>query len=387
MINITNITYDKKVNSQNVQFEISIQEYATLAKNILHNNPFQRNRLNKNGSIYNLLKHDILEGCIIPSIVLASTIEYKNNNQVTNEELNTTLKSYNQLKILDGLQRTYSIIEVYDQHKSHFDSLKDPYTIRAEIYLSISDTGILYRMLTLNTGQTPMTLRHQLEILYSQYLDQRIDELNIGRDIDEFTLKSLNDFKFSDLIEGYSSFIEKNEMPIDRFDILETVKTIDFISKGNGENLDFKSFVLSFRKATKAFENRYGSWEYPIEDKLPGEFKTNANPYGRNLHRIFNRSQTITGFGAAIGELIDLNALKDLSELNESTEKIIFNDNDLLYLNKYIDDIREKSNKIGNGQRIFFKLFFKYLFDKEGSSHLNVKTSLDKAKNRALAEV
>lgn len=35
-----------------------------------------------------------------------------------------------------------------------------------EIYFKINRFGNLYRMLTLNTGQTPMSLRHQIEILY-----------------------------------------------------------------------------------------------------------------------------------------------------------------------------------------------------------------------------
>lgn len=384
MISITCVLLDKKVNSRNIQFVIDIGSYAELAGNIISNNPYQRNRVSKSGSIYNLLKEDILKECIIPPIVLASTSTLRPGS--TNDELlEEVLDDFGNLKILDGLQRSLSIIDVYNNNRDYFDGLVDKYMIRVEAYLSISDTGILYRMLTLNTGQTPMTLRHQLEILFSKYAEGGVDGVTVLREVDEAAVRTIDSYRFADLIEGYTSFLERNELPIDRFDILQTVRTIKFISDESAEKIEFTDFVSSYRALSLAFDNQFAGWRYP--DDVDEDLRTNANPFGREVYKIFNKSQPLTGFGAAIAELMSSGVIAGLNDIDDLIPRLVFGENDLLRLNKYLDDIREKSKKIGNGQRIYFKLFFKYLLDRDGSSYLNVPESLEKARNRAIAEV
>jgi len=384
MKKITYTLLDKKVNSQNIQFVMDIASYAELAGNIIENNPYQRNRVSKSGSIYSLLKEDILKGCIVPPIVLASTSQLKEGSS-SDDLLEEVLADFRNLKILDGLQRTLSIIDVYNNNREHFDSLAEQYLIRIEAYLSISDSGILYRMLTLNTGQTPMTLRHQLEILFSKYADGELNGVSILRQVDEGSVKSINDYRFSDLIEGYTSFLEKNELPIDRVDILQTVRTIKFISDESSAKIEFSDFVDSYQALSHAFDVQFPGWIYP--DDVDEDMRTAANPFGREVYKIFNKSQPLTGFGAAVGELIASGTIAGLDDINTLAPKLEFEESDLLRINKFLDDIRGESKKIGNGQRIFFKLFFKYLLDRDGSSFLRVSDSLERAKNRAMAEV
>jgi len=388
MIEVTSVLKDKKVDSLNVQFNIDIGSYVAVANDVIKNNPFQRNKVNKSGSIYQLLKQDVKDGCIIPPIVLASVSESAvKNGEFDSEYLKELLAKHADLRILDGLQRTYSLIEVYEENREHFDNLEEKYIIRVEIYLAIRDVGILYRMLTLNTGQTPMTLRHQLEILFSKYLGSPIEDVNIIREIDGSPIRSVNDFKFSDLIDGYDSYLERNELPIDRFDILQNVKTIETISKSEGKSVGFVEFVKSYSRFIRRVEECTPCWEYPSDEEVDEAYRTNANPFGNRVFRIFNKSQPLTGYGAAISGLKEVGAINDLSEIEQDIEKLQFSSEDLLLVNKYLDDVREKSKKIGNGQRIFFKLWFKNLFDREGATYLDVKESLLKAKNRAMAEV
>jgi hypothetical protein len=384
MKNITYVLLDKKVNSLNIQFVMDIASYAELAGNIINNNPYQRNRVSKSGSIYNLLKEDLLKECIIPPIVLASTSKLRPESS-SKELLDEVLADYGNLKILDGLQRTLSIIDVYNNNREHFDGLAEKYLIRIEAYLSISDSGILYRMLTLNTGQTPMTLRHQLEMLFSKYADGELNGVSILREVDESSVKSINAYRFSDLIEGYTSFLEKNELPIDRVDILQTVRTIKFISDEGSAKIEFPDFVNSYRALSLAFDVRFPGWKYP--EDVDEDMRTAANPFGREVYKIFNKSQPLSGFGAAVAELIASGTIAGLDDINSLVPKLEFEENDLLRINKFLDDIRSASKKIGNGQRIFFKLFFKYLLDRDGSSFLRVSDSLERAKNRAMAEV
>jgi hypothetical protein len=387
MLKITYVINDKKVKSDNIQFVMDIKSYVELAMDILENNQFQRKRVSKSGSVYKLLKEDILKGCIIPPIVLAS-ISKVETKAIDVELLNSLLAKPEDLKILDGLQRTYSLIEVYNTNKEYFDNLDNEYLVRIEVYLSITDTGILYRMLTLNTGQTPMSLRHQLEILFSKYLGSEISGTKILKEVDDQPVNSFDEFKFSDLIDGYNSFLEKNELPIGRFEILKTVQTIEFISKDNAdkESFQFPKFVDSYSLCVRVFNKRFKDWTYP-KDEVPEEFKIDSNPFGKEVYKIFNKSQPITGFGSAVAQLISLDIVKDLNEVDEILNELIFVDEDLLRLNKSLDEVRQESKKIGNGQRIFFRLFFKYLLDSESGVYKNVSESLEKAQKRALAEV
>jgi hypothetical protein len=387
MLEITYVINDKKVKSDNIQFVMDIKSYVELAMDILENNQFQRKRVSKSGSVYKLLKEDILKGCIIPPIVLAS-ISKVETKAIDVELLNSLLAKPEDLKILDGLQRTYSLIEVYNTNKEYFDNLDNEYLVRIEVYLSITDTGILYRMLTLNTGQTPMSLRHQLEILFSKYLGAEISGTKILKEVDDQPVNSFDEFKFSDLIDGYNSFLEKNELPIGRFEILKTVQTIEFISKDNAdkESFQFPKFVDSYSLCVRVFNERFKDWTYP-KDEVPEEFKIDSNPFGKEVYKIFNKSQPITGFGSAVAQLISLDIVKDLNEVDEILNELIFVDEDLLRLNKSLDEVRQESKKIGNGQRIFFRLFFKYLLDSESGVYKNVSESLEKAQKRALAEV
>lgn len=385
MKQIIHVLDDKKVKSKNIQFIIDIKDYVELASKIVQNNVYQRNKVSRSNSVYSLLKEDILKGCIIPPIVLASTASL--DRQVNDEErLDEVLEDSDNLKILDGLQRTLSIIDVYRNNPGHF--AQQDYLVRAEVYLSISETGLLYRMLTLNTGQTPMTLRHQLEILFSKYAGSELDDINILKETDEESVTSITDYRFSDLIEGYNSFLERNELPLDRFDILQAVKTIEFISdESAGKKIEFPEFVRSYYGVVQAFDNEFAGWTYPNEAEFNGDLKTVGPPFGKSVYRIFNRSQALTGYGAAVAELIHSGAIESLECVERTRLKMKFTEDDLLYINKALDDVRDKSKKIGTGQRIFFKLFFRNLLDKEGGTFCSVYDSLEKARKRALAEV
>lgn len=381
---------DRKVKATNVQFVIEISEYVEIARNIIKNNPFQRNKVQKKGSVYSLLKGDIVAGCVIPPIVLASTLSSSHsdvvNDEITDKDLSLILGGYSDLKILDGLQRTLTLIEAYDANKDYFDGLDDPYLIRVEIYLAIDEAGILYRMLTLNTGQTPMTLRHQLEILYSKYLEDGIDGLDILKDVDNKPVKSVYAYKFSDLIDGYTSYLEMNELPIDRVDILNAVKAAEFVVKANDGKSDFKNFALAFNSVVLVFNDFFDGWEYP-EEGVPDDYQIDSNPYGDTLYSIFNKSQTLTGFGAAIAGLVRDEVLSGISDVRKMAHLLSFDQDDLLYLNYCLDQIKADAKKIGPAQRIFFKFFFRSIFDKNSSYYLNVRASLGRAYDRTMSEL
>lgn len=381
---------DKRINAINVQIEMNAEQYVEIAKRIINNNEFQRRRVKNSGTIYSLLKSDILAGCLIPPIVLASRIESHPADEQINEDFfeKNIFPNASQIIILDGLQRTHSLIELFDD-LANKATLAD-YQIRVEIYLNISEVGILYRMLTLNAGQTPMSLRHQIEILYSDFAGKKIGELNIIRQIDEAPKKSHHDYNYSDLIEGYNSFIERNEDSIDRYSLLDIVQSIGKIYNDHSDENSFTKFAETHHHFVDRLQKISKNWEYPEAPDIAPEYHINGLPFGSAPHKIFNRPQALTGFGAAVGSLIDQNILKTLSDLNIIIEEINFEnaDNDLLHINKCLDEVKQEAKKIGNAQRMFFRYFFRNFFDKSQSDYyLKFKAAADQAKRRTLSNM
>jgi hypothetical protein len=221
--------FDHRIKAYNILTEISISEYLEIAKIILENNPFQRKRLKSSSSIYSLLKQDLKLGCTIPPLVLALSNEnIEINNVDENQYLDYINSQREKLIILDGLQRTYTLLDAANElDAENHENKRNFYDnrLRFEIYLGLNKIGILYRMLTLNTGQSPMSVRHQIEILYSNYLNENIPEgISLLKEVDEETPHQIGEYRFNDVIDGFTSYIVRDESSLDRRDLLSKLR-------------------------------------------------------------------------------------------------------------------------------------------------------------------
>ena len=127
---------DKKINSYNFLIQMSMEEYYSLVSDCISNNEFQRNKVKSSKSIYSLLKQDLINGCIIPPIVLSLNCSFNKDKIDDNAYLEQmVLENKNNLMILDGLQRTFTIQDIVAQAKldeNIAQSLNN--LIRVEIY-------------------------------------------------------------------------------------------------------------------------------------------------------------------------------------------------------------------------------------------------------------
>lgn len=116
---------DKRISSRNILVEMNYKEYLTIAKKIKNNNELQRKRVTNAKSVYSLLQKDMEIGCIFPPIVLAITNQKDSKEQVTEEELQETFdSSLNEVLILDGLQRTNTLLDAERELSSDTKKLK-----------------------------------------------------------------------------------------------------------------------------------------------------------------------------------------------------------------------------------------------------------------------
>lgn len=377
--------YDKKVKAFNLLFEIPMADYLAIAENILKSNAFQRRRVKSSATVYSLLKEDLKTGCIIPPIVLALS---KNTKGIFDskliedhpEKLESIIKEHqHNLIILDGLQRTYTIRDLFNSLRNSKDETTlekiSNLPIRVEVYVGIDKLGILYRMLTLNSGQTPMSLRHQIEILYSDYLEDDLGGIKLLLEADDTTPQKLGEYKFKDVIEGFNSYIDRDYLTIDRNDILENIKTLEKLSRENQEIDLFKEFLFTYNSLVSELITKSNKWEYNKDLKLSGQ------PFGKNALKIFSKSQVMTGLASAIGKLVDFKIINEISDIKNLANEITIENPEETFNNLILnlDRIRTVAKKIGNDQRMFFHFLFRELFNVKGEAYLDLAKAIDEA--------
>jgi hypothetical protein len=377
-IEVYSIIPDHRIKAINALIELTIEEYLQIADGIIEENEYQRKKV-ISSRLKTTLKNDIRQKCSIPPIVLGVRDKDvpKGFNFANFDDKQFIKKAIEDKKviILDGLQRTYVLKELSEeiQFEQDWKSSK----IRCEVYLGLEKLGILYRMLTLNTGQTTMSTRHLLEILYLDYTEAKLSN-NVSLLLDKNEEKidnPMTDFIFKDVIQGYNSFLNGKEIPIERADILQNIETLNSLERKKEDLEGFRLFVDLFHHILVKF-NKLDPTECTNEKLV--QFEVHSNPFGKSFLKIFNKSQSLTGLGAALYFLSDRREIL-FADVKDLIDRIHLDDiESKYYLLSSFERIKTKSKKVGNDQRFFFKIFFTRLFDEENEvTYLNIKKSIE----------
>ena len=380
--------FDNRINSCNLYVETTFGEYLSFAKDIIKNNELQRKRVRASKSVYSLLKNDLKRGCVIPPLVLAiagnKDINLNVENAIIAQDIVDKIKNdCKDILILDGLQRTYTLIdadtEMAQEEPKNYQKFLN-YKLRLEIYVDINKFGVLYRMLTLNTGQTPMAARHQLEMLYRDKLNTSIEGVKLITDMQGKVNPDNNEFVFKNVIDGFNSYMNRNELPIDRQELLENMSSEDVSNDIFEEFLGI--YVKVFNRLCEISNN------YCLTDEDRDMYEISDSPFGKSVRKVFSTSQAMTGFGAAIGRMKDNGLIKDIEEINSMLDKICCKNNEwFLEMLVKFDKIKQSSKKIGNAQRMFIQYFFRELFNKDSDSYLNLYAAVNNGYQKYSSQV
>lgn len=371
---------DGRIKADNYLIEMTIGEYVGLARDIIHKNEFQRRRVRSSKTVYSLLKSDLLRGCVLPPIVLALTSDlsaFAADGQVFDEVVYDNKDS---LVILDGLQRTYTILEIVSELEDRGDqdelSRFNELWLRIEVYVGLNRLAILYRMLTLNTGQTPMSLRQQIEILYLDLIDAHGTGVELIREVDESKASKPSQYNFRDVVDGFNSYLQRNELPIDRADLLENIKSLEKLSKENEQTDLFAGYL----EALHTFVTRI--YELCGDTEVASDFREeHGTPFGKTALQVFKRQQAFAGFGAAIGHLRDFNVVSGFEQVKEQLASITIEDPEafLYSINQSLNWLKETATKIGNAQRAYFQYYFRDLVNPDSDSFSRPDLAADTA--------
>lgn len=359
---------DGRIGAYNVMTQMTLKEYYELVKDSIDKNDLQRAKVPSSKNIYSLLKEDLVMGCVIPPIVLSIFSEFDAEKNGKKNVEKYIFDNRQKLIILDGLQRTFTIQEIYNTYIGEERCAVLENTIRVEVYLGLNREGVLYRMLTLNTGQTRMSLRHQIEMIYQDLLmskDEDEDELHFIKDTEKDNKKKWNVFFFSEAVDAFTSYLNCDYLQLTREKILVSIETFEELTKLKNNRDAFIDLLTIYSQFLYIAEQCLGKREEDI--KQWAEEQGIKPIFGTNAISIFNKSQSMTGFGAAVAKLLEYNAFSNIQEISEALTEIDEYDfyEGTTNILSFLDWIRNHSSKIGNSQRCYFYYFFRKFLDKE----------------------
>ena len=380
---------DYRIEASNVTVELTYKEYLKFAEHLLMSNEFQRKKVIK-GKVRSMLKDDLKIGCTFPPIVIAV-----NSDQIKSDFVFKEFNSSEQVELwihnkeiilLDGLQRTSIMKEVEKELIGEDLSFFYNQKLRLEVLVGLSRINILYRMLTLNTGQTTMSVRHLMEIMYIDYPRDPIPNVFLITDLDNKKIdpENPNEYSFKDVLDGFYSLLEGKEYTINKAEILDNISVIESIGQLNKDSDLFGDFFKMYHNLLRVLSEKSNRVILNLDEIEIPEMKIKGkNVSGNSFLSLFKKSQAFSGFGAAVNKLGKIE-----SEIFFKIEKGINNikigspDRTLYTINYHLDKIKQLSKKIGNDQRYYYMLLFKFLFNKANEeTYLNLEKASEFAFN------
>lgn len=189
-------------------YDVAISKFLPLVGRL----DIQRDALNT--KFYNRLEDDIVRGCVMPPITLA-LINSFNDAPDKKSVFSYIENSLSDAFVLDGIQRLNTLRRA--SAKNGFDKNR---AIHVNFIIAKSRDRLLYRMITLNNGQKPMSARHQIDVLANAFFDFDKIDLKLVAEKGKGRVRAPDTFKKADFIKGYIAYLS-GSVNIDNQKIIE----------------------------------------------------------------------------------------------------------------------------------------------------------------------
>lgn len=208
----------------------------------------------QNPRFYERLERDLLKGCLMPPITLAFIYSGRKSLKSASEFAEFVNLNIKNAFVLDGIQRLSTLARANAQNPKKLDLSK---AIFLNILVCSSTDNLLYRMITLNNGQRPMTTRHQIEILSANTFNVDGDNIVLATE-KEGLRRQHGVFPKADFYLAYMAFLS-NSINVDSQKLIQQ-KLDDLIankileSEPKAGALEFSTVMTMVEEATKKKE-------------------------------------------------------------------------------------------------------------------------------------
>lgn len=297
---VLGIEYDNRINNFMISARADYEWYLAKTQGSEENLAIQRDII-KGSKPYKNLRADIRNGCVLPTIVLAvrevdvsvlknydPSVGFIHAKQADLDQLGDAIRDIPSLRvdIVDGLQRTNALRETFatletDEERAKFQGR----SLRLEIWVNIPFFPLAYRMLLLNAGQRPMSMKHQIDILSGGLANdlQDLAGIEIIRLKDHKRRVRPGQFHLSTLAQAFQAWmqrspnVDKTNLVVETMVVDEALESlgIDLTDDDGNQRDGFRQFV---------------DWMLQIDRSL-----------GEDQNRFFGNDTVVLGFAAAIG--------------------------------------------------------------------------------------
>lgn len=239
-INVFKIGFDNVIKSNFIIGSTNYTYAISHLTNLIEKLDIQRKL--QQSAIYRRLEKDILLGCVMPPI----TVAFVDKNIDFSDEIEAKKYVEDNIQsafILDGIQRLNLLKKIENQLSS---DLLENGMIVLNILVCPSMDKLLYRMVTLNNGQKPMTPAHQIEILTSNDIDFGELSRKIRTEKDGYNKEALNK---SDLVKAYIAFLG-NSVNIDNQKIIQS-KLDELIAENIIDSFEYEEDRIEFKDVVR----------------------------------------------------------------------------------------------------------------------------------------
>ena len=296
---VNGVDYDSRIQNFMVSARADYEWYLHKTRGSEENLAIQRDII-RGSKPYKNLRADLKLGCILPTIVLAvrginqKVLEKYDRNQgfIKAERgdldvleaaiANSDAAAFD---IIDGLQRTNALRQTFDDLLEQEQAQFLQRSLRLEIWINIDFFPLAYRMLLLNAGQRPMSMKHQIDIL-SGGLANDLDDLNgieIFRVKDHKRRVRPGQFHLSTLAQAFQAWMQRSPN-VDRTNLVVETMVVDEALESLG--IDLASQDGHQRDGFRQFIE----WIVALDQAL-----------GEDQNRFFGNDTVVLGFAAATG--------------------------------------------------------------------------------------
>jgi hypothetical protein len=213
MINYFSLDTDKVIDgyvmSASTTYEFALKNLVPLIGRL----DIQRDALNT--KFYSRLEDDIIGGCVMPPITVAMIHTFAASRKTISSVSTYISKSISTGFILDGIQRLNTLHRA--STKKGFDKNR---RIHINFVIAGSRDRLLYRMITLNNGQKPMSARHQIDVLADSFFSFDGIDIKLIPEKGKGRVRAPDTFKKADFVKGYIAYLS-GSVNIDNQKIIE----------------------------------------------------------------------------------------------------------------------------------------------------------------------
>lgn len=206
-------------------------------------NRFEAQRKLQDKKFYKRLQRDLVEGCIMPPITIAFID--KSGGDLSEKETFEKFVNDNidQGYILDGMQRLNTL-----KSASEDEDFNEDRVAYVNVIVAGNQDKLLYRMITLNNGQKPMTPRHQIEILTAEMFDfTELENISVQSEKERAKKTIRGAFNLGDISRGYLAFLtgnvnnENNKIINEKMDEILVSRVLD--TRNSKSSLKFEEII------------------------------------------------------------------------------------------------------------------------------------------------